>query len=494
MQTELLALLGSVAAGSFLEAGLRAGCAGWRRVRAHGGATAGDGVVSETREAHGPEARKQDGPEARPRHAVEAALGGGVAEPASAPVVVTRPLAAIESTPQQDESRILLGDALTLLATLADNSVDACVTDPPYGIGFMGQAWDTFKPGYRPDAWPGYETDPRVGSGSMFAGKYDRSDDGIRGYQQWCEEWAGAVLRVLKPGGHLIASNSPRMYHRMAAGIEDAGFEIRDQIMWVFGSGFPKSYNLTGKWDGWGTALKPGMEPIVLARKPLSEKSVAANVARWGTGALNIEASRVGGSDGNKGGSGQVGGGIRDGRIVEINAGGRWPANVAHDGSEAVAAAFPDDGRGGSAARFFYCAKASRADREDGLDGLNPKMMGFSGGAQTHGAGYDKGQGVGLNRVLERRNTHPTVKPTALMRWLIRLVTPAGGVVLDPFAGSGSTGKAAILERCRFIGVEREAEYVTIAKARLAHAGEAAPKQQAAAAKHRGAATATAAP
>jgi site-specific DNA-methyltransferase (adenine-specific) len=287
--------------------------------------------------------------------------------------------------------------------------------------------------------------------------------------------WA-ECLRVLKPGGHLIAFGGTRTYHRMTVAIEDAGFEIRDSILWLYATGFPKSHNLDGDWKGWGTALKPAHEPAVLARKPLTG-TVADNVLTWGTGALNIDGSRVGSSggtqwvsDGAKGDDGQFGGGIKDGKIASINA-GRWPANVILDehaaealdaqSGHSVSKATPrhngefksfskgknyahtahghDDS--GGASRFFYIAKASRAEREAGLDAP---------------AG-------------ERANHHPTVKPITLMRHLVRLVTPKGGVVLDPFMGSGSTGCAAILEGMRFVGIDITAEYVDIAERRIQH-------------------------
>jgi site-specific DNA-methyltransferase (adenine-specific) len=375
------------------------------------------------------------------------------------------------------------GDCLEVMATMADNSVDAVVTDPPYGLSFMGKRWD-----------------------------YD-----VPSVEVWAE-----CLRVLKPGGHLLAFSGSRTYHRMVCAIEDAGFEIRDQIMWLYGSGFPKShdvskaidreagaerrvvgrtrreagskfeqsrsleYDITApatpeaeQWAGWGTALKPAHEPIVVARKPL-EGTVAANVLAHGTGGLNVDGCRVEGMapvtvQSQSARAGEVyGADQRDQRVFEPHTSGRWPANLIHDGSDEVVGLFPqakgqqgavgpqygakvsvnaygdygprDDfqprGDSGSAARFFYCAKASKADRGEG-------------------------------------NTHPTVKPTDLMRYLCRLVTPPGGIVLDPFMGSGSTGKAAILEGFQFIGIEREAEYLAIAEARISHAsGLSQPPQR----------------
>jgi DNA modification methylase len=369
------------------------------------------------------------------------------------------------------------GDNREVLKELADNSIDSIVTDPPYELGFMGKSWDASGIAFNVEVW------------------------------QEC-------LRVLKPGGHLLAFSGSRTYHRMAVAIEDAGFEIRDQIMWIYGSGFPKSLDVskaidkaagvereitreekrpaeTGHpisfdmrsskererrdnpattdaktWAGWGTALKPAHEPIVVARKPLVG-TVAANVLTYGTGGLNIDASRVSGEAVpiNKleewSGFGQK---IEPDYEQTINTQGRWPANVIHDGSDEVVELFPTNAGGGhwtktkttgfgefgggsseyfgpgekdgkgSAARFFYCAKANKRDRNEGV---------------------------------EASNNHPTVKPTDLMRYLCRLVTPPNGNVLDPFMGSGSTGKAAIYEGFTFVGIEMTDEYLPIAKARI---------------------------
>ena len=390
------------------------------------------------------------------------------------------------------------GDCRAIMAEMDEASVDSVVTDPPYELtsarpggrspatqgkvmkGFMGMQWD--------------------GSGVAF-------DPAV---------WAEA-LRVLKPGGWLIAFGGSRTYHRMACAIEDAGFEIRDQIMWIYGSGFPKG----GNRDGKGTCLKPAHEPIVLARKPFSG-SVAANEARYGTGAINIDACRVHADDA-QGGAYTVKR-LKPGATLEKTGGnwrpedggvlyhgemkpGRWPANVIHDGSEEVVSAFPaapgqlravgpehgskpskntygdfgprdnfqPRGDAGSAARFFYCAKASKADRDEGLDQFEPQaFVQFQTGNGESGAASSLSSG----RETQYRNTHPTVKPTALMRWLVRLVTPAGGLVLDPFTGSGSTGKAAMLEGLRFAGCELTDAYLPIARARIAAAQalhEAAP-------------------
>lgn len=308
------------------------------------------------------------------------------------------------------------GDALEVLRGMKPDSFDACVTDPPYGIRFMGAAWDgkdiesTVATKRRKSARPRKsDRDGKKHEGRAFAaGTYDLSPSANVAFQLWCEDWAREVFRVLKPGAHLVSFCSTRTYHRMTAGIEDAGFEIRDQLAWVFGSGFPKSHNLTGEWEGWGTALKPAWEPIVLARKPL-EGTVAANVAQHRTGALNIDACRIGTTDAipsmqNQNIKGRRYKADNSGRDrateYEQHAAGRWPANFAHDGSPEVVAHFPAEAGAaapvkgtepssvtsgiygkfnarlagefysdtGSAARFYYCAKASRADRDAGLD------------------------------------------------------------------------------------------------------------------------------
>jgi DNA modification methylase len=319
------------------------------------------------------------------------------------------------------------GDCLDVLRGLPDCSVDAIVTDPPYGLSFMGKKWD-----------------------------YD-----VPSVEVWAE-----CLRVLKPGGHLLAFAGTRTQHRMAVRIEDGGFEIRDMIAWVYGSGFPKSHNLRDEWQGWGTALKPALEPITVARKPLSG-TVAANVLAHGTGALNIDGARVAADDGQdrsrppRTPNAILGGGKGTNLTAsEHNEAGRWPANLIHDGS-----AEPVDLLG-DAARFFYCAKASKRDRDEGLEGFKKEPGVFF---QTGNGASGKPSSIG-SYTAPRANIHPTVKPTDLMRYLCRLVTPPGGVVLDPFMGSGSTGKAAMREGFRFIGIERDPEYIEIARARIAAA------------------------
>ena len=352
-----------------------------------------------------------------------------------------------------------LGDCLEVLATLPDNSVDSIVTDPPYGLSFMGKKWD-----------------------------YDVPSVAI---------WEQCI-RVLKPGGHLLAFAGTRTQHRMACRIEDAGFEIRDMIAWVYGSGFPKSLDVSkaidkaagaerevvgykkqgprsmfdgGKpraatlpatlpatlWSGWGTALKPALEPITMARKPLSG-TVAETVLQHGTGAINVDGCRVG-TDGGTTRSAQspyTESGWRTGHAVEPLNAGRWPANIIHDGSNEAALALK------SGARFFYTAKAGKDDRNDGCDAFDQRP---AGGMQGRNDGS-------LGTITLSKNHHPTVKPTMLMAYLCRLVTPPGGTVLDPFMGSGSTGKAATVNGFRFIGIERDPEYHKIAQARISNQHE----------------------
>jgi len=414
-------------------------------------------------------------------------------------------------------TRIIQGDCLDVLKTLESESVDSVVTDPPYGIGFMGKAWDTFKPEHidkvtdvpTKESWRGRKKEDNLASSrASQAGLYDLSLKATRQYQDWCYDWAVECLRVLKPGGHLLVSNSSRMYHRMACAIEDAGFEIRDMISWNYGSGFPKSLNIHKKDnrcpEGWGTALKPAHEPIVVARKPLSEKTVAQNVLKWGTGGINIDGCRVGTTESDKydlekrevsRGSGIETNINFTGRDLDLKHGvqntGRFPANFIHDGSKEVVEKFPETKSGarkgknninslgervygkygytggkcesseGSASRFFYCAKASKSERNAGCDGMEEKQIKHG----LHSTSYIGEKEYKTNTV--GKNNHPTVKPVSLMRYLCKLITPVGGTVLDPFTGSGTTGIGAKLEGFKFIGIEREEDYCRIAEARI---------------------------
>ena len=376
--------------------------------------------------------------------------------------------------------RILTGECLDALATLEPDSVDACVTDPPYGIGFLGREWDTFTPesvAKLADQKRGFdrrEPNPNLrGRSEWLAGasvEYDRSAAASLKFQAWTQQWAEAVLRVLKPGAHAVVCASPRMGHRVTCGLEDAGFEIRDSLLWLHAVGFPKSLNLPG---GLGTALKPAYEPIILARKPLGGRTVAQCVAAFGTGAINIDGCRpttegrqlrIGDYKDTEHNTdmGRMNGSLQGGsRAAGQTDLGRWPPNVALD--EAAAARL--DAEGGTS-RFFYVAKASRDERERGCENLPQRTAGEATDRQDGSAGLNSPR-AGASRTHGARNHHPTVKPVALMRWLVRLVTPPGGLVLDPFAGSGTTGLACIKEQCRFLGIEREAEYVAIANARL---------------------------
>ena len=413
---------------------------------------------------------------------------------------------------------ILHGDSLKELAKLDANSVDAVVTDPPYGLAFMGKKWD-----------------------------YD-----VPSVELWRE-----VFRVMKPGAHLLSFGGTRTYHRMVVAIEDAGFEIRDQVAWLYGSGFPKSLDVSKaidkaagaeptkvgegykvpniknnnyarahdrgteihfattattatakQWQGWGTALKPANEPIVLARKPLEKGlTVAENVLKWGVGAINVDAGRIGSETiktcaKEKGSSfTSVGNAQGFNGCAENFHQGRWPANVLLDeeaaamlDEQSLAGGMHGAGRSrgkglskqtndgamfgvgnhegngvrfgdsGGASRFFYVAKTSKRERNAGLEGM---------AAVVRNDGRDeslKSGDVPMNRSNNaKQNFHPTVKPIKLMEYLCKLITPAGGVILDPFLGSGSTGCAAVKLGFKFIGIEREAEYVEIARKRIEH-------------------------
>lgn len=530
------------------------------------------------------------------------------------------------------EWEVRLGDALELLKAIPTASVDAVVTDPPYGIGFMGHEWDqpslehspvraNGQPGeyHNGEPYPGphvaggqrRKTQPapetgaghardRVGDhtttrlrgGAMHAGRYDLSREANHRFQLWCEAWGRECVRVLKPGGYLCAFGSTRTYHRLVSGLEDAGFEVRDTLAWISGSGFPKSLNvamavegeharLAAAWfdmpygsartdarradlelaartwldveadpEGWGTALKPGYEPVSVLRAPMAG-TVALNWRDHGTGAINVDGCRIDASEGRPAiesrpdpamngvvyAGRQVPGGGFDGgsRAVGETTGGRWPSTIILD-SEAAATLDEHTGQltsgvgttmqassrdrdgntspaygvenrpigmplvsygdTGGGSKFFYCPKVTRAERDAGLDRLpvhdGPLTLtptstiskGRSGGRQLDASelearalNWSNGtespgtfQSAGTTRGVA--NFHPTVKPIEVMRWVIRLVTPPGGLVLDLMCGSGSTGCAARLERKRFLGIERDPEYVAIANARIAWWGD----------------------
>ena len=413
---------------------------------------------------------------------------------------------------------LIQGDCLEEMKKIPENSVDAIVTDPPYGLEFMGKHWDK----------------------------------GVPGVHFWQE-----MMRVLKPGGYVLTFGGTRTYHRMACAIEDAGFEVRDMIEWVYGSGFPKSLNIgkavdklqgnervktgsrkvtdsdigqksgwnelntqrgdyvytkgTSEYEGWGTALKPAHEPICMARKPLAEKTVAENCLKWGTGGINIDESRVGtdiitnnindfsNQHGNKFGNGMPIKKLGESQVV-----GRFPANLIHDNSEEVRECFPETkspksytrstdvtdspinwnpkksgteqlghGDSGNASRFFksiiYQAKASKSERNKGCEGLEEKEKRTLGnfGDQSDfdcpdGANREGEKGVSMNK-----NNHPTVKPIALMEYLINMVSKEGATILDPFMGSGTTGVACKNLNRNFIGIELDKEYFEIAKKRI---------------------------
>lgn len=426
-------------------------------------------------------------------------------------------------------SKLMHGDCLDRLKELEDCSIDSIVTDPPYGLKFMGKKWDY----------------------------------GVPSIDKWCE-----CLRVLKPGGVLLSFAGTRTQHRMAINIEDAGFEIRDMIAWVYGSGFPKSLDISkaidkaagakrevvgdkgdtdvrwrcdpksellspekgwnqhsmtqlGKdcqarfitapatpeakqWEGWGTALKPAFEPITVARKPLSENTVAANVLKHGTGGINIDGCRIGHNEPEKLTSRKqrsagwnmenTGFDSTKNTSASPDSKGRFPANLIHDGSDEVMELFPSvqrskgnyvrktgdtqflgamgDGKtnvpdglsdSGSAARFFYIAKSSRTERNEGCSNLFWEII---------DDGYIQITEQKYNALDEKKrasgNIHPTCKPLKLMRYLVKLVTPPNGIVLDPFMGSGTTGIACKLEGFNFVGVELDEDYIDIAKARIA--------------------------
>ncbi len=470
-----------------------------------------------------------------------------------------------------ETNKIYQGDCIEEMKKLPDNSVDAIITDPPYGLEFMGKEWDKFKEG-KNIAGGTTGIDTPFGRSKPLNSVYQYGLEEKNQLQKFCFDWAKECLRVLKPGGFLLSFGGTRTYHRMTCGIEDAGFEIRDTIMWVYGSGFPKSLNIgkavdklqgnerevvgkkdinaikalqkfkeqdgrtiktdfsnidigitkgTSEWEGWGTALKPAVEPIVVARKPLSEKNVALNVLKWGTGGINIDESRVDVADSEKesfakewdrfqSGSqeGTVGYVKQDGEydLNQNRPQGRFPANIILDeeagrmldeqsgisksiqskrggnvnsGTEryqwnkgdkenfnlndAYECGFNDKG---GASRFFYCAKASKSERNFGCEEFEDKQKCPMSKESRIGECINASKGMERFETI-CKNNHPTVKPIKLMEYLIKLVSKENAVILDPFLGSGTTAIACLKTNRKFIGIEKESDYVKIAEARI---------------------------
>ena len=464
------------------------------------------------------------------------------------------------------KNKIIHGECINEMKKLLENSVNAIITDPPYGIGFMGKEWDNFKPSAIKEA---VEKDGRIKTriastrDSTAAGTYDLSKRGMLGFQKWVENVSKECLRVLKPGGFMLVFGGTRTYHRLVCGIEDAGFEIRDTIMWLYGSGFPKSLNIgkqvdkikgnerkiigikqhakkdfksnlyaqdpanknnekvfgygeeeitrgNSEWEGWGTALKPACEPIVVARKPLSEKNVALNVLKWGTGGINIDACRIP-LDGEKQPSGSAkrvfkSNKYTDKKIYGDNKitpeQGRFPANIIldeevgkmldwqsgilksgdncirqkegffieHGGLGKKGDIQKTYGDKGGASRFFYCAKSSKSERNLGCDVLETKEIAYKdyrdnvNNTKSYVSEYPDGKPRPMNKP---KNNHPTVKPIKLMEYLVKLVSKESVTILDPFLGSGTTAIACLKLNRKFIGIEKEKEYIKIAKARI---------------------------
>ena len=329
-------------------------------------------------------------------------------------------------------------DCLRALPRLDPASVDAVITDPPYGINFNGMAWDHAA-----------TVDRTRARGQR------RAITDSRAFQTFCGQWAAECARVMKPGAHLAAFAAPRTSHLLACGLEEGGLELRDTLMWLQGQGYPASSPLA---HGRGTGLKPAYEPILLARRPL-DGSLTNNLARYGTGALNIDDCRILDSQPPCPSEGR-----EHRRVTTAGTRGRWPANLLLGHARTCTSGRCKHdcpiARLGEHHRFFYCAKAPRREREAGCEHLARRTV------QTFKIGAKSEQQARERPVA---NIHPTVKPIELMRWLVRLITPPDGLVLDPCVGSGSTGAAAMLEGARFHGIEREAEYVPIARARVKH-------------------------
>lgn len=418
---------------------------------------------------------------------------------------------------------------------IPDSSVDAVITDPPYGISFMGKQWD--QPGKFGSQRRSPGANHRRGhkDAALNAGLYDLSPVALAKFQRWCTTWASECLRVLKPGGHLLSFGGSRTWHRLAVGVEDAGFELRDSMAWLYGSGFPKSmdvskaidkaagaerevvgerrggavltmggdnprpwherqaerggtYDVTApateaaqQWAGWGTALKPSFEPIVVARKPLVG-TVAANVLAYGTGALNIDACRIAHRDAAdlaesqaKNRHADFGTGARENNVYGTDSrtresqgnydgtAGRWPANVLLDEHQAAEL----DQQSGTSVSRIGAPRGAAAGEGWGMTKTGTEYADSGGASRFFPVFRYEAKAPTSERPNENGVQHPTVKPLDLMRWLVRLVTPVGAVVLEPFAGSGTTAEACVLEDRRCIAIEREAEYLPLIVSRL---------------------------
>lgn len=341
-------------------------------------------------------------------------------------------------SPRQRRWQVKQADCLTALPKLDADSVDAIITDPPYGININNMEWD------RPA-----KLDPKRAPGR----RRRPGTNPYEAFQRFSREWSSASLHALKPGGHLTAFAAPRTAHRLACGLEEAGYELRDVLMWIQGQGYPATRVLP---SGWGTGLKPAYEPIILARKPL-DGTLDHNLTEHSTGALNIDACRVGLSPQDCPNQRR-----NHTRRFAASERGRWPANLLlSHGPKCTRSRCEHDcpiELLGERHRFFYTAKTPRRERDAGCEQLPRRVT------QTFKIGARNEQLCEANQIA---NSHPTVKPIDLMRWLVRLITPPGGLVLDPFTGSGSTGAGAILEGAQFIGIEREATYIPIARARI---------------------------